>query len=138
MGRPRRTEVDRVRSDSRAQLGRPAQRRDRGRAGLPPAGRARAAGSVQREGLDGLGGGPGRRRRLTEAECSAIVALVATAPPSVDALFATVAAIVTDTGGVLSHCAVVVREYRIPAVVGTGSVTASVCDGQLLEVDGGA
>ena len=35
------------------------------------------------EGLDGLGDrpGPGRKRRLTEAERSAIVALVATAPP---------------------------------------------------------
>ena len=29
------------------------------------------------------------------------------------------AAVVTDTGGILSHCAVVAREYAIPAVVGT-------------------
>lgn len=51
-------------------------------------------------------------------------------------LFATAAAIVTDAGGVLSHCAVVAREFRIPAVVGTGQATATIRDGQLLEVNG--
>lgn len=58
-----------------------------------------------------------------------------TAPPWTP-LFATVAAVVTDTGGVLSHCAVVAREYRIPAVVGAGTATAVIQDGQLIEVDG--
>jgi pyruvate,water dikinase len=53
-------------------------------------------------------------------------------------LFATAAAVVTDTGGVLSHCAVVAREYRIPAVVGTGRATATIKDGQLIEVNGDA
>jgi rifampicin phosphotransferase len=53
-------------------------------------------------------------------------------------LFATAAAVVTDTGGVLSHCAVVAREYGIPAVVGTGKATKTFHDGQLLEVDGEA
>lgn len=51
-------------------------------------------------------------------------------------LFATASAVVTDTGGVLCHSAVVAREYRIPAVVGTGHATAIFHDGQLLEVDG--
>ena len=53
-------------------------------------------------------------------------------------LFATAAAIVTDTGGILSHCAVVAREYRIPAVVGTGVATSTIKDGQTIEVDGDA
>ena len=53
-------------------------------------------------------------------------------------LFATAAAVVTDIGGVLSHCAIVAREYRIPAVVGTGRATKTFQDGQLLEVDGDA
>lgn len=44
----------------------------------------------------------------------------------------------TDTGGVLSHCAVVAREYGIPAVVGTGVATSLIRDGQLVEVDGNA
>lgn len=60
-----------------------------------------------------------------------------TAPPWTP-LFATAAAVVTDTGGILSHCAVVAREYMIPAVVGVGMATAIIQDGQLLEVDGTA
>jgi phosphohistidine swiveling domain-containing protein len=51
-------------------------------------------------------------------------------------LFATASAVVTDTGGVLSHSAVVAREYHIPAVVGTDYATSTFRDGQLLEVDG--
>jgi pyruvate,water dikinase len=51
-------------------------------------------------------------------------------------LFATAAAVVTDTGGVLCHAAVVAREYHIPAVVGTDYATSTFQDGQLLEVDG--
>jgi len=53
-------------------------------------------------------------------------------------LFATAAAVVTDTGGILCHSAVVAREYGIPAVVGTGSATSLLRDGQLVEVDGAA
>jgi pyruvate,water dikinase len=60
-----------------------------------------------------------------------------TSPPWTP-LFATAAAVVTDTGGVLSHCAVVAREYGIPAVVGTGNATSTLLDGQLVEVDGDA
>ena len=51
-------------------------------------------------------------------------------------LFATVAAVVTDAGGVLSHSAIVAREYRIPAVVGCGDATVRIPDGALVEVDG--
>ncbi len=58
-----------------------------------------------------------------------------TAPPWTP-LFATAGGIVTDTGGVLSHGAVVAREYHIPAVVGTMMGTALIKDGQTLEVDG--
>ena len=58
-----------------------------------------------------------------------------TAPPWTP-LFATAAAIVTDTGGILSHSAVVAREYGIPAVVGTGVATTMIRDGQTIEVDG--
>ena len=60
-----------------------------------------------------------------------------TAPPWTP-LFATAAAVVTDTGGILSHCAVVAREYRIPAVVGTGTATATIKSGYTIEVDGDA
>ncbi len=60
-----------------------------------------------------------------------------TAPPWTP-LFAVIAAVVTDTGGVLSHSAIVAREYGIPAVVGTGNATQVIRDGQMLEVDGSA
>jgi len=61
-----------------------------------------------------------------------------TTAPAWTPLFATAAAVVTDTGGVLSHCAVVAREYMIPAVVGTGMATTMIPDGAMIEVDGAA
>jgi pyruvate,water dikinase len=64
-----------------------------------------------------------------------VLVAIATEPPWTP-LFATASAIVTDSGGVLSHSAVVAREYRIPAVVGTGNATTTFQDGQLIEVDG--
>jgi len=51
-------------------------------------------------------------------------------------LFLIAAAVVTDTGGMLSHGAVVAREYRLPAVVGTRFATARIQDGQMIQVDG--
>jgi phosphohistidine swiveling domain-containing protein len=59
-----------------------------------------------------------------------------TTSPPWTALFGIAAAVVTDTGGALSHCAIVAREYGIPAVVGTGVATARIRSGQMIEVDG--
>jgi phosphohistidine swiveling domain-containing protein len=56
--------------------------------------------------------------------------------PAWTPLFSTVRAVVSDTGGVLSHCAIVSREYRIPSVVGTVLGTSVLKDGMLLTVDG--
>ncbi len=53
-------------------------------------------------------------------------------------LFAKVGALVTDTGGVLSHPAIIAREYGIPAVVATGNATKLIHDGQQVLVDGDA
>ncbi len=53
-------------------------------------------------------------------------------------LFPSVGAVITDTGGILSHSAIIAREYRIPAVVATGNATRLLHDGQLVTVDGGA
>ena len=64
------------------------------------------------------------------------ILVTATTSPPWTPLFATAGGIVTDTGGSLSHCAIVAREYGIPAVVGTGMATALVADGQTLEIDG--
>jgi len=77
-------------------------------------------------------------RSLTEAaglQKGEVLVAETTAPPWTP-LFATAAAVVTDTGGILSHCAVVAREYGIPAVVGTRTATGTIKDGQTVEVDG--
>jgi pyruvate,water dikinase len=47
-------------------------------------------------------------------------------------------AIVTDNGGLLSHSAIVAREYGIPGVVGTRDATELIADGARIRVDGTA
>lgn len=66
------------------------------------------------------------------------VLVARTTAPQWAPVFTTAAGVVTDTGGVLSHCAVVAREYGLPAVVGTGVATSTLRDGQMLEIDGAA
>lgn len=61
----------------------------------------------------------------------------ATMPPWTP-LFGIASAVVTDHGGILSHTAIVAREYRIPAVIGTKVATSLVRDGQTVTVDGDA
>ncbi len=51
-------------------------------------------------------------------------------------VFPIIGALVADTGGVLSHPAIIAREYRIPAVVATASATSNLHDGDLVTVDG--
>ena len=45
-------------------------------------------------------------------------------------------AIVTDRGGLLSHAAIVAREYGLPAVVGCTDATSVIPDGARVSVDG--
>jgi pyruvate, water dikinase len=51
-------------------------------------------------------------------------------------IFSKIRATVTDVGGVMSHAAIVCREYGLPAVVGTGRATAQIRTGQTIRVDG--
>ncbi|MDX9915823.1 MAG: PEP-utilizing enzyme [Sphaerochaeta sp.] len=51
-------------------------------------------------------------------------------------VFSKIAGIVTDSGGVLSHSAVVAREFMIPAVVGTGTASREIKSGDKIRVDG--
>jgi pyruvate,water dikinase len=53
-------------------------------------------------------------------------------------IFSKVKATVTDVGGVMSHAAIVCREYGLPAVVGTGRATSQIHTGQTIRVDGTA
>jgi pyruvate,water dikinase len=52
-------------------------------------------------------------------------------------LFSVVGGIVAETGGQLSHSAIVAREYGLPAVVGVRGATNILQDGQPVTVDGG-
>jgi pyruvate,water dikinase len=52
-------------------------------------------------------------------------------------IFQKISAAVSDIGGSMSHAAIVAREYGLPAVVGTGTATSKIKDGQRVRVDGG-
>ena len=56
--------------------------------------------------------------------------------PSWTPVFGKVAAAVSDIGGIMSHAAIVAREYGMPAVVGTGNATARISTGDRIRVDG--
>jgi pyruvate, water dikinase len=56
--------------------------------------------------------------------------------PAWTPIFSKIGAVVTDIGGLMSHAAIVCREFGLPAVVGTGSATAEIHTGQNLRVDG--
>jgi phosphohistidine swiveling domain-containing protein len=109
--------------------------------GAPPPTPADRAVIHGNRGAPGKATGPARVIRslagATKLQPRDILVVETTAPPWTP-LFATAAAVVSDTGGILSHCAVVAREYGIPAVVGTGAATARIHDGQRIEVDGDA
>jgi pyruvate,water dikinase len=56
--------------------------------------------------------------------------------PSWGPVFPKIAAAVSDIGGMMSHAAIVAREYGLPAVVGTGNATSAIKTGDRLRVDG--
>ncbi|MGH7859089.1 MAG: PEP-utilizing enzyme [Candidatus Binatia bacterium] len=56
--------------------------------------------------------------------------------PAWTAVFPIISGLVTEAGGPLSHPAIVAREFGIPSVVGTGTATRTLRDGQLVRVDG--
>jgi pyruvate,water dikinase len=51
-------------------------------------------------------------------------------------IFTRIVATVSDVGGIMSHTAIVCREYGMPAVVGTGNAVATIKTGQRVRVDG--
>ncbi|HEX5239795.1 MAG TPA: PEP-utilizing enzyme [Candidatus Limnocylindrales bacterium] len=64
-----------------------------------------------------------------------IIVCPATTPSWVP-VFAIAAGLVTNTGGILAHAAVVAREFGLPAVVGVAGATSRIPDGALIEIDG--
>ncbi|MBI4969138.1 MAG: PEP-utilizing enzyme, mobile region [Rhodospirillales bacterium] len=71
-------------------------------------------------------------RQLEEGE----ILVAPTTSPSWAPAFVKIKACVTDVGGVMSHAAIVCREYGMPAVVGTGHATSIIKTGMNIRVNG--
>jgi len=56
--------------------------------------------------------------------------------PAWSPLFAIAGAVVTETGSLLSHAAIVAREHGIPTVIATNNATRTLRDGDIVTVDG--
>ncbi|MCM0616991.1 PEP-utilizing enzyme [Paenarthrobacter sp. MSM-2-10-13] len=59
-----------------------------------------------------------------------------TTDPAWTPLFGMASAVVTETGGMLSHAAIVAREFGIPAVLGVRDALDLLADGEPLAIDG--
>ncbi len=79
---------------------------------------------------------------LTSAEFDHVrpgdIIVCASSNPSWVPVFSIAGGLVTNTGGILAHAAVVAREFGLPAVVGTGDATSRIADGRQVEIDGTA
>lgn len=74
---------------------------------------------------------------IAEAELEAGDILVTTfTDPSWSPLFVGIAGMVTEVGGLMTHGAVIAREYGLPAVVGVEQATRLIRDGQRIRVHG--
>ena len=96
-------------------------------------------------GLKGMAAAPGTAEgiarvlrspdQLGELKKGEILVTPVTAP-SWAPVFGKIAAAVTDIGGMMSHAAIVCREYGLPAVTGTGNASTRIKTGMRLRVDG--
>jgi pyruvate,water dikinase len=86
------------------------------------------------EGTARVVAGPADFSRIAHGD----VLVTTTTTPAWTPLFPSLAALVTETGGILSHAAVVAREYGLPAVVGAAGATKAIADGTRVRVDGSA
>jgi phosphohistidine swiveling domain-containing protein len=78
--------------------------------------------------------GPGEFDRIAEGD----VLVTESTSEAFNILLPLLGAVVTDAGGLLSHAAIVAREYGIPGVVGTREATDRIADGARVRVDGNA
>jgi pyruvate,water dikinase len=78
--------------------------------------------------------GPAEFDRITQGD----VLVTQSTSEAFNILLPLLGAIVTDSGGLLSHSAIVAREYGIPGVVGTREATERIADGVRVRVDGDA
>ena len=66
------------------------------------------------------------------------VLVVAAADTGWAPLFLAASGVITELGGPLSHAAIILREYAVPAVVNVPGATRSLTDGDIVRLDGGA
>ena len=95
--------------------------------------------------LKGLGASPGigmgnvkiilTPKEIKNMEKGAVLVTEMTTPDFVPAMKKS-SAIITDTGGMTSHAAIVSRELGVPCIVGTGNATKLLKDGMEVSVDG--
>jgi pyruvate,water dikinase len=82
----------------------------------------------------------GRARVIVDMQQAGLergdILVTAFTDPSWSPLFVTVAGLVTEVGGLMTHGAVVAREYGLPAVVGVEHATRLIADGQMIRVHG--
>jgi rifampicin phosphotransferase len=104
-------------------------------------------GGAQESKITGIAASPGRytgtvRVIHSESEFDRLragdVLVCPVTSPVWSVLFPSVGALVTDSGGILSHPAIIAREFRVPAVVATRVGTSELQDGQVVTVDGNA
>lgn len=110
---------------------------------LPAAPPSRVAGDTALTGTPGSPGvaagparvvhGPGDFGRVRPGD----VLVCRTTDPAWTPLFGVVVAVVTETGGLLSHAAIVAREQGLPAVLAVPGAMTALPDGATVEVDGG-
>ena len=86
------------------------------------------------EGTARLVSGPSEFNRIVQGD----VLVTMSTTEAFNILLPLLGAIVTDSGGLLSHSAIVAREYGIPGVVGTREGTERISDGARVRVDGEA
>jgi rifampicin phosphotransferase len=86
------------------------------------------------EGPARLVSGPSDFNRITQGD----VLVTVSTTEAFNILLPLLGAIVTDSGGLLSHSAIVAREYGIPGVVGTREATQRIPDGASVRIDGDA
>ena len=112
--------------------------------GFPPADAGVASTSKRLRGLAASRGvAEGRVRILRDSSQAANfepgeVLVVAAADTGWAPLFLAASGVVTELGGPLSHAAIILREYAVPAVVNVANATRSLCDGDLVRIDGDA
>ena len=96
--------------------------------------RGLAASPGVREGIARRIAGPTEFDRIVQGD----VLVTESTTEAFNILLPLLGGIVTDAGGLLSHAAIVAREYGIPGVVGTREGTSLIPDGARVRVDGSA